>query len=896
MTRTRFTQWVVLACIGTLAACTSGDGGPGGNTQLNIIIPNGSDNGSSAPGALDVTSVEYSINCEGGEQGGGFLDGSTFDDSLPVQGNIEVEDGSNPPIAQGFMDIPPGDCLVQLRARDDDGEVICTGDNFLDTAENQNVDAGEFQVVTIVLVCDVSFQAPVGNLDVRGDFDYTVGNFCPDLIVLNCVDSALFPTPEGCELNTPPNCVDAGPDVAGQTSCEVRYRDGDGGCGDGCDPQDCSDDGSGFLTCTRPDPPVDQNDVALTSDGSGGYLSRTTITCDGGVLDCDNDGTFGDTSCTFDGDQLGTLPTNAPIIPNPAGFGIQCNESGVDVTCTALTTDGDRDCNKTKVVTVECPGASPCDDFGGDAACQAAAGTVCVDSVCVDAGVSGTPCDGTAANCCQNTPVADSPPVSCDGEEPAPAVCIGGVCNSQNCNAPGAAPCDDGNECTTDSCPPTGTACEFVLNDGASCAGDTGVCQDVGGAAECVDNCSGVTCDDGNPCTDDPACDPSGGTATCPTPVNDDANACSQGDGSAAWDNCTQGSACVCEAGSCENAPASLAAATGSQDASFSCTISGNVTVNLTVDATLSVDSSGVGNAVDLSFDVVAFEPGVPLLAGVAGATSIQVNIPGFSPSDTAAVSAVTNGEAQGPAGPGEVANPLDPQVPLLNLFNFLSPRQPICAGFPPPAFCPFNDIILRTPPAAAITSACNGLFSSQCYDPVASTDNSPVFQSPAKNCDIFQGSGTGLPLACDAGFACASGYCNSDAVTPLQGQICELDSECASTCDTVAGTCTIDPSTACTTDADCTGTCTSFPPDAADPAIPRTNCAAGAAIPFAWQLASDTIVPDALTPVQVAQDRIDLNIAALFGVLPIFVSTGDTSICTVNSSDPAIEIPVVGP
>ncbi|MDH3202782.1 MAG: hypothetical protein OEM15_17985, partial [Myxococcales bacterium] len=62
MTKTRFTPWVVLACIGTLAGCTSGEGGPAGNTELNVVIPTGG--GSTAPAAFDIQVVEYTINCD----------------------------------------------------------------------------------------------------------------------------------------------------------------------------------------------------------------------------------------------------------------------------------------------------------------------------------------------------------------------------------------------------------------------------------------------------------------------------------------------------------------------------------------------------------------------------------------------------------------------------------------------------------------------------------------------------------------------------------------------------------------------------------------------------------------------------------------------------------------
>ena len=39
MTKRRFTPWIALVCIGTLAACTSSDDGTAGNTELNVIVP-----------------------------------------------------------------------------------------------------------------------------------------------------------------------------------------------------------------------------------------------------------------------------------------------------------------------------------------------------------------------------------------------------------------------------------------------------------------------------------------------------------------------------------------------------------------------------------------------------------------------------------------------------------------------------------------------------------------------------------------------------------------------------------------------------------------------------------------------------------------------------------------
>ena len=142
MSKTRFTQWIVLACIGSLAACTSGEGGTAGNTEMNVIVPNGAPSlggGSSAPSLIDIQDVEYTIDCQGNSDA--FLDNSaSFADEVTLNGNLEVQDGRTNALAiygdpaidgqaeiwQGFMDLPPGPCIIELRARDDDGEVICT--------------------------------------------------------------------------------------------------------------------------------------------------------------------------------------------------------------------------------------------------------------------------------------------------------------------------------------------------------------------------------------------------------------------------------------------------------------------------------------------------------------------------------------------------------------------------------------------------------------------------------------------------------------------------------------------------------------------------------------------------------------------------------------------------
>ena len=560
------------------AACGETSGGTSGNTELNVVIPNNAGQ-SSAPGAFDIEVVEYTISCADGIDNGPFLDnGASFDDDVTISGALEVLDTASSGVTnqdfgpdldevyvwQGFMDLPPTwGCTVQLRARDANGEVICTA------TESFGIAADTTTKVNVLMYCGLSFQAPVGMLDVDGDFSFNVANFCPDLFVLNCVD------PDLEELLVVP-----GLGAFVYSGCQVRFRDGDSSCGgtgiapddpDGsssCDPQVCDTTPEG-LSCA-PDPAaVDPGVTTMVTCDSPGFrcaipgalfgspclpeagdlcfdLSGGLACAPSSLMNCG--GATADPECVFKGDTLGVIGDKppAPLNVGEGGFLVGCTVAdddgdpttppvplapGATVTCTAVTTDGDTDCDKTKTVEVSCPGLTACQAFGGDAACQAASATVCQAGTC-----DATTCDGaTAAACCTYAAVPDSPATSCDSEATPPAICVGGTCVSQDCNDPSSPPCDDGNECTADSCLPSG-ACDFAPTSGTSCLGGTGTC-DAGGA--CIDNCVGVDCGDGNDCTDD-VCTPGGGTFACSNP-NNDALSCGP----------CGGGPCICSAGSC---------------------------------------------------------------------------------------------------------------------------------------------------------------------------------------------------------------------------------------------------------------------------------------------------------------------------------------------------------
>ena len=501
MTKTRFTKWIVLGCIGTLAACTSGDGGTAGNTELNVVIPNGADNGSSGPGVVDVQTVEYTIKCNGNDDT--FLDnGASFDDAVTINGNLEVNEanpaeapGINPSSAdvfQGFMDLPPGNCSAELRARDADGEVICSD------REGFTVTADSSIQVNLVMYCDLSFQAPVGMADIAGTFSFNVANFCPDLIVLNCLES--FPAE--------PTDADGNSTGPATTACEVRLRDGDSSCGTACDPQTCEADGENGLICTQPGGPDLPSGFSPGPDPG----TTTTITCAGAAMDCGLNGTFGRTTCTYDGDQLGTLAVNDGIVANPAAFGVSCEGqlAGAAVTCTAVTTDGDLDCNKTKVVSFECPGLNFCDTAAG----------ACDDSnECTD-----NDCDRNA-QACANTPVDAGGGANCTTGTGGIGECDGaGFCAPFGCA--GDIDCFPGDDCNgAQTCDAPDCVGGGPINEGGPCDSDTGLCE----AGTCVPTvCRAATeatdCNDDNDCTID-TCDEATTAGECiNTP--DDGTAC----------------------------------------------------------------------------------------------------------------------------------------------------------------------------------------------------------------------------------------------------------------------------------------------------------------------------------------------------------------------------------
>ncbi|MSQ83364.1 MAG: hypothetical protein EXR77_10840 [Myxococcales bacterium] len=258
-----------------------------------------------------------------------------------------------------------------------------------------------------------------------------------------------------------------------------------------------------------------------------------------------------------------------------------CNDNNVCTADKCLASGGKLECKNVPKSNGACSDNNPCtiNDSCSSDACQGNGSLNCDDKL---------PCTIDACNpangSCSHTPGGDM----CNDGNPCTTVdkCVDGTCA-------GSAPkvCDDGKQCTTDTCDSDDGLCYFKNNSfpcddgnlctsgdtckdstckpGApkactdanpctddKCAATTGQCAFAANVATCDDfdsctvgdacantTCKGtpVVCNDNNPCTNE-ACDPANGSGACKTLANtvncDDYNKCTVGD--------------VCSAGACK--------------------------------------------------------------------------------------------------------------------------------------------------------------------------------------------------------------------------------------------------------------------------------------------------------------------------------------------------------
>jgi hypothetical protein len=410
-----------------------------------------------------------------------------------------------------------------------------------------------------------------------------------------------------CVGGAPPNCDDG--NVCTDDSCDpatgcvntnnvAACDDGDacttndtcsagvcvGGAPPNCDDGNvCTDD-----SCDPATGCVNTNNVAACDDGDA---CTTGDTCSAGICvggtppDCDDGNICTDDSCdpatgcvntnnvaacddgnactTNDTCSLGTCVGGAP--PN-CDDGNVCTDDSCDPATGCVNTDNVAACDDGDACTTGdtcsagiCVGGTPpnCDDGNicTDDSCDSLLGCLNTDNAAFcDDGDACTTNDTCSAGIC----VGGAPPDCDDGNECTDDTCdvVLGCLNTDNvaacddgdacttndtCSAGicvgGAAPdCDDGNPCTDDSCDPV-LGCVNTNNTAACDDGDECTTNDTCSAGVCVGGAP-PNCDDGNVCTDD-SCDPATGCVN-----TNNAAACDDGDACTTNDTCSAG-ACV---------------------------------------------------------------------------------------------------------------------------------------------------------------------------------------------------------------------------------------------------------------------------------------------------------------------------------------------------------------
>lgn len=293
------------------------------------------------------------------------------------------------------------------------------------------------------------------------------------------------------------------------------------------DPVECDDDNPCTdNVCTAAGgcdyPPI----VATCDDGNSCTLADQCVDglCLGTAVECDCQ-VDADCAALEDGDlcngvlfcNLEKLPYHCAVVADSI---VDCPEpEGIDSICNSSTcTPENGECSF-----VPSHQGGACDD--GEPCSNADS---CVEGVCSP---------GPPVNCNDGNPCTDdscTPGEGCantnnvapcsDGSD----CTVADQCQAGECVAGVAMACDDGNQCTDDSCSEE-IGCVYLANDAACDDGNDCTAGDSCQGGKCVATAM-VDCDDGNLCTDD-TCLPDGG---CVHALNsapcDDNNICTTGD------------------------------------------------------------------------------------------------------------------------------------------------------------------------------------------------------------------------------------------------------------------------------------------------------------------------------------------------------------------------------
>lgn len=457
------------------------------------------------------------------------------DDGCSFEGLADGSDCRNSANTPGTCQ--DGDCQVECEedADCDDG-VECTVDSCdpaTATCRNPMPDDG---------ACDDSNDCTVDSCDATdgcGNAMVDNGTACVDEMDVEgqCLDSACVTdcqTQEDCD-----DGVDCTTDACNSTTGECVNTPNNGACLDA-------------FACTNNvcDPTIGCQalpDDTACNDG----LPCTTDTCDAssGCVSTPDDTVCDDAvACTGDVCDRVNGCVNAP---NEA----LCDDNN---DCTAESCDANLGCRSTDVT----DGATCRNGAGAQGACQTGTCVVaCTNNAdCDDSNACNgvETCDTTGNGTCQmgSAPNCDDgldcTTDSCDpfsgcqsvGDDSACDDSIG--CTTDACsttsgcsNAPDAASCDDSNPCTANACDVSSDCLTTDLPDGTACqngSGDNGLCS----AGTCNVACTmDSDCDDGNPCNGDETCDTANGSCQLGTPITcDDSVACTD-------DSCSTVTGCV---------------------------------------------------------------------------------------------------------------------------------------------------------------------------------------------------------------------------------------------------------------------------------------------------------------------------------------------------------------
>ena len=360
------------------------------------------------------------------------------------------------------------------------------------------------------------------------------------------------------------------------------------------------------------------------------------------------------------------------------------------------------------------------------------------------------------------------------------------ACNIDKC---AGVTCNDGNACTDDACNPATGACVYT-NDNTNTCSDGNLCTtDVCSAGSCVG--TAITCNDGKACTDD-ACNPATGACVY---TNDNTNTCTDGNACTA-DACSSGT-CVSTAITCNDGKACT---DDSCNTSTGCVYTNDNTNTCTDGNACTADACSSGTCVSTAITCNDGKACTDDSCNTStGCVYTNDNTNTCTDGNACTADACNAGTCVGSAITCNDSKPCtDDSCDVATGCKYVADNTNTCTDGNP---CTTDTCIAGVCNSAMVT----------CNDGKVCTDDSC---NPATGACVYTNDNTN---ACSDGSACTTDACNagncvSTAITCNDGKACTDDS-----CDTATGcvyandntnTCT--DGNACTTDTCNAGNCSS--------------------------------------------------------------------------------------